>query len=137
MSVDDRSGHIHPQAAPPGMTLPCQRDADFDIASGLRGYLIGLLLSALLSALSFTLVRSTLVWPPSIPIALSVLALAQMGVQVVFFLQITSGEDRNSKILALGFGVLIVMLLVFGSLWIMLNLDQNMLPMEQVMTLQR
>jgi cytochrome o ubiquinol oxidase operon protein cyoD len=137
MSVDDRSGRIHPEAAPPGMTLPCQRDADFAIASGLRGYLIGLLLSALLSALSFTLARSTQVWPPSIPIALSVLALAQMGVQLVFFLQITSGEDGNSKILALGFGILIVMLLVFGSLWIMLNLDQNMLPMEQVMTLQR
>ena len=81
--------------------------------------------------------RSTLVWAPSIPIALSVLAIAQMGVHLVFFLHLTTGPDNVNNVLALAFGVLIVMLLVFGSLWIMTHLNHNMMPMDQMMKMQR
>ena len=65
------------------------------------------------------------------------LALAQMGVHLVFFLHITSGPDNVNNVMALAFGLLIVMLLVFGSLWIMTHLDHNMMPMEQLMQMQR
>ena len=92
-------------------------------------YLVGFVLASGLTAVSFYLTRSTLVWPPSIPIALSVLAIAQMGVHLVFFLHLTSGPDNVNNALALAFGLLIVLLLVFGSLWIMWHLDRNMLPM--------
>ena len=70
-------------------------------------------------------------------IALSVLAIAQMGVHLVFFLHITAGPDSVNNVMALAFGLLIVMLLVFGSLWIMANLDHRMLPMDQIMNMQR
>jgi cytochrome o ubiquinol oxidase operon protein cyoD len=66
-----------------------------------------------------------------------VLALAQMGVHLVFFLHITSGPDSVNNVMALAFGLLIVMLLVFGSLWIMTHLDHNVMPMERVMKMQR
>ncbi len=108
-----------------------------DVAQGIKGYFIGLVLAVGLSAVSFYLARSTLVWTPSIPIALSVLAAAQMGVHLVFFLHMTTGDDNLNNALALAFGVLIVMLLVFGSLWIMFHLNHNMIPMEQVMKMQR
>ena len=39
--------------------------------------------------------------------------------------------------LALAFGVLIVMLVMTGSLWIMANLNHNMMPMDQIMQMQR
>jgi cytochrome o ubiquinol oxidase operon protein cyoD len=39
--------------------------------------------------------------------------------------------------MALAFGLLIVMLLVFGSLWIMTHLNHNMMPMDKVMNMQR
>jgi cytochrome o ubiquinol oxidase operon protein cyoD len=39
--------------------------------------------------------------------------------------------------MALAFGLLIVMLLVFGSLWIMTHLNHNMLPMDAIMRMQR
>ena len=39
--------------------------------------------------------------------------------------------------MALAFGLLIVMLLVFGSLWIMSHLNHNMMPMDQIMRMQR
>ena len=47
------------------------------------------------------------------------LAIAQMGVHLVFFLHITTGPDNVNNVLALAFGVLIVLLLIVGSLWIM------------------
>jgi cytochrome o ubiquinol oxidase subunit IV len=40
-------------------------------------------------------------------------------------------------VLALAFGVLIVALIIGGSLWIIYHLNQNMLPMDQLMQLQR
>jgi cytochrome o ubiquinol oxidase subunit IV len=42
-----------------------------------------------------------------------------------------------NNVLALAFGVLIVFLLMVGSLWIMSNLNHNMIPMEQLMQMQR
>ena len=108
-----------------------------DIPHALRGYLVGLLLATLLTCVSFYIAQSALVWQPSIPIALSVLALAQMGVHLVFFLHITSGPDNVNNVMALAFGLLIVVLLVFGSLWIMTHLDHNVMPMERVMKMQR
>ncbi len=102
-----------------------------------RGYLIGLMLATGLSVLSFAMVGTTLVWAPSIPIAISVLAIAKMGVHLVFFLHTTSGPDNVNNLMALAFGLLIVMLLVFGSLWIMSHLNHNMMPMPQIMGRQR
>jgi cytochrome o ubiquinol oxidase operon protein cyoD len=67
-----------------------------------------------------------------------VLAIAQMGVHLVFFLHITSGPDNTNNVLALAFGVLIVILLLGGSLWIMANLNHNMMmPMDQIVQMQR
>jgi cytochrome o ubiquinol oxidase operon protein cyoD len=39
--------------------------------------------------------------------------------------------------MALAFGVLIVVLVIVGSLWIMTNLNHNMMPMDQLMQMQR
>jgi cytochrome o ubiquinol oxidase operon protein cyoD len=120
-----------------GDVAPGDEIEPHDIPYAIRGYLIGLALATLLTCVSFYIARSTLVWQPSIPIALSVLAIAQMGVHLVFFLHITSGPDNVNNVMALAFGLLIVMLLVFGSLWIMTHLSHNMMPMERVMQMQR
>lgn len=106
------------------------------IAERVYGYLTGLGLAILLTATSFFVAGTDLVWQPSIPVALVVLAIAQMGVHLVFFLHITTGADNANNVLALAFGVLIVVLVIGGSLWIMANLN-NMLPMDQIMQMQR
>jgi cytochrome o ubiquinol oxidase operon protein cyoD len=119
-------------------TAPGDEDSAYPTPwAAVRSYLIGLVLATLLSGVSFYLARSTLVWEPSIPIALTVLAIAQMGVHLVFFLHITAGSESVNNLMALAFGLLIVMLLVFGSLWIMTHLNHNMLPMDQIMRMQR
>ena len=109
-------------------TVPGEEDRlDKEIAAGVRGYLIGLGLSVLLTATSFSLPGITLVWAPAIPIALVVFGIAQMGVHLVFFLHITTAPDSTNNVLALAFGVLIVFLVIGGSLWIMANLNGNMM----------
>jgi cytochrome o ubiquinol oxidase operon protein cyoD len=60
-----------------------------------------------------------------------------MCIHLVFFLHIATGPDNTNNILALAFGVLIVSLVVFGSLWIMANLDHNMVSMPALMKMQR
>jgi cytochrome o ubiquinol oxidase operon protein cyoD len=101
------------------------------------GYLTGLGLALLLTATSFFVAGTDLVWQPSIPVALIVLAIAQMGVHLVFFLHITTEPDNTNNVLALAFGVLIVFLVIGGSLWIMANLNHNMTPMDQIMPMPR
>jgi cytochrome o ubiquinol oxidase subunit IV len=101
------------------------------------GYLIGLGLAILLTATSFFIAGTDLVWQPSIPVAIIVLAIAQMGVHLVFFLHITTGADNTNNVLALAFGLLIVFLVIGGSLWIMANLNHNMPAMDQLMQMQR
>ena len=122
---------------PHGDVAPGDDLAPGEIPQAIGGYLVGLALATLLTCVSFYIAQSTLVWQPSIPIALSVLALAQMGVHLVFFLHITSGADSVNNVMALAFGLLIVALLVFGSLWIMTHLNHNVMPMERMMQMQR
>ena len=106
-------------------------------AEAFWSYLVGLGFATLLTIVSFFISGTTLVWGPSIPVALVVLAIAQMGVHLVFFLNITTGPDNVNNVMALAFGVLIVLLLLGGSLWIMANLNHNMMPMDQMMRMQR
>ena len=103
----------------------------------LVGYLIGLGLSILLTATSFFIAGTDLVWQPSIPVALIVLAIAQMGVHLVFFLHITTGPDNTNNVLALAFGLLVVFLVVGGTVWIMGHLNANMPPMDQIMPMRK
>jgi cytochrome o ubiquinol oxidase operon protein cyoD len=110
---------------------------DDETTEGITTYVVGLGLAVLLTAVSFFVSRTTLVWGPSIPVALVVLAIAQMGVHLVFFLHITTGPDNVNNVMALGFGVLIVLLLLTGSLWILGNMNHNMMPMDQMMQMQR
>jgi cytochrome o ubiquinol oxidase subunit IV len=114
-----------------------ERTGESGVAQGVLGYVVGLALAVLLTATSFYIAGTDLVWTPSIPVALVVLAIAQMGVHLVFFLHITTGPDNTNNVMALAFGVLIVVLVIGGSLWIMANLNHNMMPMDQLMQMQR
>lgn len=107
------------------------------LAQGVLGYVLGLVLAAGLTAASFYLAGGNLVWGPAIPAALVTLAVAQMGIHLVFFLHITTGPDNTNNVLALAFGVLIVFLVLGGSVWIMHHLNQNMPSMNEVMSMQR
>jgi cytochrome o ubiquinol oxidase subunit IV len=121
----------HPMDLAPG------DEEEVRIGPRLLGYFVGFGLAIVLTATSFFVAGTDLVWQPSIPVALVVLAIAQMGVHLVFFIHITTDPDNTNNILALAFGLLIVFLVVAGSLWIMNNLNHNMPSMDQIMQMQR
>lgn len=112
-------------------------DARGNFKKGLQSYLIGLAIATLLTVASFWAVSNHFIYGPGVPVAVLVLAVAQMGVHLVFFLHITTAPDNANNALALAFGVLIVCLVVFGSLWIMNHLNQNMLPMRELLEMQQ
>jgi cytochrome o ubiquinol oxidase operon protein cyoD len=130
MSDQIQDMHSHADVAPGD-------EEEVRVGPRLLGYVVGLGLAILLTATSFFVAGTDLVWQPSIPVAIVVLAIAQMGVHLVFFLHITTGADNTNNVLALGFGLLIVFLVMGGSLWIMSNLNHNMMPMDQIMQMQR
>ncbi len=109
-----------PGVEPPGST-----------ASALT-YTVGLGLAILLTFASFAVSQTNLLWAPGVSVGLIVLALAQIGVHLVFFLHLGTGPDQTNNILALAFGVLIVFLVIAGTVGIMANLNY-MMPMSMSM----
>ena len=105
-------------------------------SSGVLVYTIGLLLAGVLTATSFWVANTSSLWSSGIPLGLCVLAIAQMGVHLVFFLHVTTGPDNTNNVMALAFGVLIVLLVLVGSLVIMADLNAGMMPTPEIMNLQ-
>jgi cytochrome o ubiquinol oxidase operon protein cyoD len=111
-------------------------DQPGECAQWVRNANFGLGFSIVLTVAAFVLASSNLIYEPATPVALVVLAIAQMGVHLVFFLHITTGPDNTNNVLALAFGILIVFLIVAGSIWIMDHLARNMMPMDRMMEMQ-
>jgi len=107
-----------------------------NILSETVAYLLGLALALVLTGVSFWVASTSVLWGPGVAVGLVVLAIAQMGVHLVFFLHITSGPDNTNNVLALAFGVLIVFLVMIGTIVIMTQMDANMAPDPALMNLQ-
>jgi cytochrome o ubiquinol oxidase operon protein cyoD len=100
-------------------------------------YVFGYLLSLELTAAAYFTVKYALRVNSSVnrskAIAyISVLAVAQLIVQLVFFLHIRKDSRSRWNLNALLFAVLVVVIIVFGSLWIMHNLNYHMQNQQQI-----
>jgi cytochrome o ubiquinol oxidase operon protein cyoD len=104
---------------------------------GARSYLIGLMYAVVLTLASFWAASTSTVYAPAVPVLLAVLAIAQMGVHLTFFLHISSAPDQTNNFLALAFGLFVSGLVIAGSLIIMSHLNYHMLPMDELMKMQR
>jgi cytochrome o ubiquinol oxidase operon protein cyoD len=114
-------GHLHEDRAP-GIE-------EHEHTANVLSYTVGLGLAIVATIASFVVAQTDLLWPPGAAVGLVVLALAQIGVHLVFFLHLGSGSDDTNNILALAFGVLIVFLVIAGSIWIITHLSANMTSM--------
>ena len=131
------AGHLKPHRyLPAGHDIAPGDEEQHSVGERILGYVVGLGLALLLTATSFFIAGTDLVWTPSIPVALVVLAVAQMGVHLVFFLHITTGPESTNSVLALAFGVLIVFLVMIGTIWIMAHMNANMGASPELMNLQ-
>lgn len=94
----------------------------------IKAYFLGLIFSALLTLSSYLMVVYQFLskWP--LLIAISLLATTQMVVQLIFFLHLGSEKRPKWNLMLFLFMALVVLILVFGSLWIMYNLSENVMP---------
>ena len=105
---------------------------EYESTANFLSYTVGLGLAIVATIASFVVSQTGLLWAPGIPVGLIVLAIAQIGVHLVFFLHLGSGADSTNNILALAFGVLVVFLVIGGSIWIIANINANS-PMSMPM----
>lgn len=89
--------------------------------------MIGLFLSLILTFVAFGLVGEHLLKTEALYITITALAIAQLFAQVICFLRLNVTSEGRWNSLAFVFTVLIVGVLVGGSLWIMYNLNVNMM----------
>lgn len=93
----------------------------------LKSYVIGFVLSLLLTLMAFGFVGEHLFTERMLYVLLVALALLQLFVQVVFFLRMNTTTEGRWNTMPFLFTIVIVSVLVFGSLWIMYNLNYNMM----------
>ena len=99
-------------------------------------YIVGLALALILTGVSFWVASTGVLWGPGVATGLVVLAIAQIGIHLVFFLHVTSGPDNTNNVLALAFGALIVFLVMIGTIWIMAHMNANVGMSPEMMNLQ-
>jgi cytochrome o ubiquinol oxidase operon protein cyoD len=97
-----------------------------------KTYAIGYILSLALTLVAYFFAINELANGWALIYSLATLAVAQLCVQLIFFLHLGSESKPRWNLTALLFAVMVVVLLVFGSLWIMKNLSYNHgLPTDQ------
>jgi cytochrome o ubiquinol oxidase subunit IV len=97
----------------------------------LDGYLIGFGLSVILTAIPFGLVISgVLESKNATAFAITILAVTQILVHMVYFLHLDPRSEGGWNLMALIFTAVILIIALTGSLWIMYHLQQNMAPMN-------
>jgi cytochrome o ubiquinol oxidase operon protein cyoD len=106
--------------------------AEHDIGHGtLKTYVGGYLASIVLTVTAYLVVTHRLFSTMNGLIAAVIaLALVQFLVQLILFLRLGRESKPRWKLLVFGFMVVVVAILVFGSLWIMSNLNYRMTPAQ-------
>jgi cytochrome o ubiquinol oxidase subunit IV len=96
-----------------------------------RGYLIGFLLSVVLTALPFWLVMNHVI-SGSVAAAITVMAVGavQVVVHMIYFLHMNTRSEGGWNFLALMFTITVVGITLAGSLWVMFHMNTNMMPMS-------
>jgi len=94
----------------------------------LKQYIIGFILSIILTIVPYYLVTNQILTEGPLLFAIFGFAIVQLLVQVVFFLHLGTSKDQLWNTLAFVFTLITVAILVAGSIWIMYNLQHNMMP---------
>lgn len=100
-----------------------------DISRQIRAYTIGFGLSLVTTVGAFALVMSNTGLSRSATIAgVVLLALCQLGIQLIYFLHLGREAKPRLNVMAFAFMTMVVLIIGLGSLWVMHNLDYHMMP---------
>jgi len=94
-----------------------------------RGYMIGFLLSVVLTAIPFWLVMHKVIPNPQATIWIVLaFAVVQILVHMAYFLHLDTSSEGGWNMLALIFTMVLVVIALSGSLWVMYHMNANMMP---------
>ena len=96
------------------------------MSHNLKSYIIGYILSLVLTVEAYLMVVNQTFSPSVIIYTVLGLAIVQLLVQLFFFLHLNRAVRAPWNIIVLLFMGMVVAIIVFGSLWIMHNLNYNM-----------
>ncbi|WNF04658.1 cytochrome o ubiquinol oxidase subunit IV [Brevibacillus borstelensis] len=85
----------------------------------LKSYVIGYILSIVLTIIPLVLVMNHMLEKTALVITIMVMAILQFIVQLFFFMHIREGEKPRYNVQTLILGLVIVFTIVAGSIWIM------------------
>ena len=97
--------------------------------ASVKSYMIGFVLSVILTAIPFGLVMDAThhgFSADTVLAAILVFAVVQVFVHIVYFLHMDRSAEQRWNVLAFAFTILILVIVVSGSVWIMHNATTNM-----------
>ena len=98
-----------------------------------KGYLIGFLLSLILTAIPFFLVMTkSIASSQAMGIVLLIFAAVQIVVHMIYFLHMNSKVEGGWSMLSLIFTIAVVVIMLAGSIWVMFHLNSNMMPVHDM-----
>ena len=93
----------------------------------LGSYIVGFVLSVILTIASFLIVTEHGMATSTAIAVIAALALVQVVVHLVCFLHMNASSQQKWNVMAFGFTVMTVVILIGGSMWIMHNVSVNMM----------
>lgn len=94
--------------------------------STLASYTAGFFFSVMLTLIPYEIVREQLLDGNDLIFTITMFALLQLAVQLIFFLHLSTKSKARWNLIAIIFTILMVSFLVIGTIWIMKNLSYNM-----------
>ncbi|MDQ0063876.1 cytochrome o ubiquinol oxidase subunit IV [Paenibacillus harenae] len=85
----------------------------------MKSYVIGFLLSIVLTIIPLVVVMNDLLSKSGTTLLILIMAVLQFAVQLLFFMHIRDEEKPRFNLMALIFGLVILLTIVAGSIWIM------------------
>lgn len=104
-------------------------DEDGAPHSSFSGYMVGFVLSIILTAIPFWLVMAGVITHrPTAVLVLGAFAVAQILVHMVCFLHMNGKVEGGWTLLSTIFTVVFVAIAIAGTLWVMFHMNENMMP---------
>ncbi len=92
----------------------------------LRTYLVGFVLSVVLTAVPFALVMTSALSQTAILVTILVFAVVQIVIHLIFFLHLNGSSEGRWNVIAFAYTVVVLAVVVGASIWIMYHLNYNM-----------
>ncbi|WP_124983308.1 cytochrome o ubiquinol oxidase subunit IV [Ralstonia solanacearum] len=95
--------------------------------ASVKGYLIGFVLAVIFTVIPFKMVMGGGFSHDTVLVTVMALAVVQIVVHLIYFLHLDGSSAQRWNVMAFLFTLLILAIVIVGSLWVMHNMNVNMM----------